>query len=132
MIISSWPEPPIHEDEEAPEIPKEYRCFGILFEVDHKNIPYQKNTRRSESFKKEEVKSLVSQSFSTFSGILDVLTKKKDTSRLIEELKDIHLNINKAINGCRYLEGKEMLSEIREKSKKKKSELVTELNKFIS
>jgi hypothetical protein len=112
MIISPWPIPPINENDEIPQIPKEYKCFGMEFVVDDKGVPYEKGIERLEEFNPEEIKVLVNKSLKLFKKILNSLIQGKDGSKLIEDLRITHEKINRIINGCRHIEGRAELSRI--------------------
>ncbi|KAF9762752.1 hypothetical protein NGRA_1783 [Nosema granulosis] len=126
MKIKSWPLPPLREVYKEPEIPTEFRIFGIDYLNTNKIIPKDIPTVQ---FDPKAISSMVKDSYGKY---LEILSDLNDEN--VEEIRKIHLEINEELNKSKEAEVdfelKRLKNEKNREINKMLEDLENEINKF--
>ena len=102
-----WPNPP-EFDLNIPDIPDKYTCFGLEF-ILKDGVPILNDDLEFEDLDVQKIEDLVEDSVQKFKEIIKNNYKIEKSNSLIEELRDIHLDINEKINKAKLWDVKKNL-----------------------
>lgn len=119
MKIKSWPKPPL-DFKEVPEIPTEFKIFGIEYTVEDSEISPKDIPR--EKFSKEKILGLVKESYCKY---LDILQEFKEEN--LEEINQIHLRINEELNKMKEVEVEFELKRLKNEKNRRINKMIEEL-----
>ncbi|WUR03763.1 uncharacterized protein VNE69_06084 [Vairimorpha necatrix] len=108
MKLVSWCKPPLKSQYSIPQIPKDYKIFGIKYSS--KKMPLS------------NIKEMVKESFSKYLLLLETSDNK-----YVEEIENIHLQINEILNENKDLEVKAKFDKLKNETIKEKNRILEEI-----
>ncbi|KAI5150965.1 hypothetical protein ENBRE01_1810 [Enteropsectra breve] len=130
MEFNSWPKPPIPDipaDEIAamapPEIPEAYFVFGLNYRMVDGN-PYLDIPE--EPLDKQRLRRNINKSFDLFTKLVYTMDTK-----YLDEIRDVHTEINECLNKAKFHERAEMLDEADEEHRQERKRLISQISKII-
>lgn len=127
MQVFSWPHPPRSRKKTPPEVPSSYTSFGTNYVVVD-GVPTS-TSLPSANFDKDRLRELVNLSFSTF---VELVAFPSEHEELIETIGNIHLEINKILNGGKRAEAASEINRIRSDYTRNKNKIAEEVRRRVS
>lgn len=122
MNFTTWPAPPINKNKLPPKIPTTFKCFGLSYSVENNN---PKLDIPAEELDKEKTKEMVEKSYELFMKLLKTLD-----GSILNEIRDIHVNLNENINKAIPFEKENSILEYENRKTLMKNEILEDIKKI--
>lgn len=123
MKFSTWPKPPVHNNQTPPEIPDRFRIFGLEYKVENGNpmldIP-------SKPLDKEHIRECVNKSYNLFLKTLKTLD-----GNILNEIKDLHTHMTEEINKAILFDKQNPIEESKEEKARMRNEILKQIGSIV-
>ncbi|KAM0680563.1 hypothetical protein GINT2_001251 [Glugoides intestinalis] len=124
MKFTSWPDPPMHTSKEPPEIPERFKSFGLDYRLEGGNA-YLDMPRKP--LDKKSLEESIEASFQQF-----LLAIKTLDGTFLDNIRDIHTNINEEINMAIACEKEDIIKQGEDVKTRMKNDVLQKMDQIIN